>query len=342
MRPEDGSGPDVRATYALLIMGVLTGSFSGCATSASSGKTGTNAIPITTSTSVPTTTSTSAGEEDNVAGPGAPTVGGTVTRPGSGSAPGSSACRIGDPLANVYHPNRLMVLQSCLTVSGTVESMRHEDDGDVHFDLALDGAFVHLLTRANTTYQHGWLVVEIVPADEPGCVPGQSPKPATGTYDYGICSGADETAPAVGTHIYATGPYVLDNAHGGWAEVHPAWAISSNSTTSSTPGPTTTSAQTPTVAPAPSGVRIVSVTSPVSAGSHAMLMAEASPGVACTLSVTLPSGAQSQSQGLGPATADGSGTVRWGWQTGSRTTPGTATATVTCGSGSSEVTFQIN
>jgi hypothetical protein len=47
-----------------------------------------------------------------------------------------------------------------------------------------------------------------------------------GTYDYGICTGADLPAPSIGQSIVVTGPYVLDAAHG-WMEIHPAWAIGS-------------------------------------------------------------------------------------------------------------------
>lgn len=208
-------------------------------------------------TSGASTTTSNGGDEDNLSGPGAPTVDGSVVAAGSGSQAGSSSCRSGDPLANVYHPNRLKVMQNCTTVSGVVETIRHEDDGDYHFDLALDPAYTGMLTAENYSAQHGWLVVEIVPADEPGCTPGQPPKPATGSYDYGICTGADETAPAIGSHVYVTGPYVLDEDHGGWAEIHPAWAISSSLTvpTTAAPPPATTAPPPPepppTTAPPP-------------------------------------------------------------------------------------------
>lgn len=137
-------------------------------------------------------------------------------------------------MANVYHPYRLKVVKPCVTVSGTVMSVRSEDDGDVHFDVALDPAYRQLLTSTNFVDQHGWLVVEIVPADEPGCTPGQPPRPAHGTYNYGICTGADESPPSLGSHVLVTGPYVLDEDHGGWAEVHPAWAIGSSPTSGTT------------------------------------------------------------------------------------------------------------
>jgi len=217
-----------------------------------------NASSSTSSTSTSAKASKSASgssddDEENLNAPGLPTVAGAVVAPGSGSDAGPSGCRNGDPLANVYHPNRLKVVQTCTTVAGTVKSVHSEDDGDVHFDLALDSPYTHLLTSANMSEQHGWLVVEIVPADRPGCTPGQPPKPASGTYNYGMCTGADESAPSIGSHVYVTGPYVLDEDHQGWAEIHPAWAISSSlgstTTTSTLAPPTTTTTSPPPTSP---------------------------------------------------------------------------------------------
>ena len=129
-----------------------------------------------------------------------------------------------DPLANVYHPTRLRVIDACRTVSGVVTVVRHEKDGDYHIDIALDPPFASLVNAKNISGQAGALVVEIIPADEPGCTTGQPPKPATGTYDYGVCTGANVVAPKGGDHIQVTGPYVLDTAHG-WMEIHPACNI---------------------------------------------------------------------------------------------------------------------
>jgi hypothetical protein len=223
-----------------------------------------------------------------------------------------------------------------------VRTVQAEDDGDTHFDLALDAAFANLLKPANYSGQNGWLVAEIVPADKPGCIPGQPPRPATGTYNYGICTGARETAPPIGSHVNVTGPYVLDEDHGGWAEIHPVWQVSTNSNPVPAPSPATVlPSASPTTIAQVSAVRIVSVTSPVAAGSTATLVAQTSPEAACNLSVTLPSGRQSQSSGLGPTTADDSGRLQWTWRTGSTTKPGTAKVTVTCGSASATTTFQI-
>jgi hypothetical protein len=151
-------------------------------------------------------------------------------------------------LANVYHPSRLRVVQPCLTVSGTAAEVRHEDDGDFHINVDLDPRFAGLINDRNVSGEHGALVVEIVPADEPGCTVGQPPRPPSGTYDYGLCTGANETAPSIGAHVSVTGPYVLDTAHG-WMEIHPAWSITSADSTANAPAVTTTA---PSAAPSTS------------------------------------------------------------------------------------------
>jgi hypothetical protein len=246
----------------------------------------------------------------------------------------------------VYHEDRLSVVKDCMTVTGTVMSVTPEDDGDTHFDLALDAPYAKMLTSANFSAQHGWLVVEIVPADKPGCTAGQPPKPPEGSYNYGLCTGADLSNPSLGSHVQVTGPYVLDEDHGGWAEIHPVWHIDPVSGTAgavSAPSGSTTSPTTkasPGSAPS-AGVSIVSVTSPVDDGAHATLVAQTSAHAACNLGVTLPSKRQSQSSGLGPATADATGRVTWTWMIGTNTRGGTAIATVICSSASTTGTFQI-
>jgi len=95
-------------------------------------------------------------------------------------------------------------------------------------------------------------------------------------------------------------------------------------------------AQAPPVAPitepiaisvtqtAPSGdisISMVSLTSPISAGSTATLTIQTAPGANCSITVYYKSGA-SQAAGLGQQTADASGQVTWSWKVGSRTAKG--------------------
>lgn len=161
----------------------------------------------------------------------------------------ADGCRPGSPLANVYHPYRLKVRVRCLTVVGTVAYIRREDDGDVHVALRLPAGEDHLLNRYNDSEQYHQLVTEIVPADQPHCILGRPPRPAHGTYDYGVCTGADIHTPPMGALVKVTGPYVLDADHG-WMEIHPVWRIvilrrptptttTSSSTTTTTPPPAT-------------------------------------------------------------------------------------------------------
>jgi hypothetical protein len=175
------------------------------------------------STTVPRTTTTRGDDE----GPIDPHARTALPAVGSPAITSSTHCRSGAPLANVYHPSRLRVIRRCVTIYGTVMSVRHEDDGDVHFDLQVDRSFVN---SGNVAHQHGWLVIEIVPADEPGCVVGKPPRATSGTYDYGTCTGANVVTPSIGAHVTVTGPYVLDRNHG-WMEVHPAWSINAGNTT---------------------------------------------------------------------------------------------------------------
>jgi hypothetical protein len=121
-----------------------------------------------------------------------------------------------------------------------VVSIRNEDDGDVHLNLALPASESHLLDQDNFSHEDGQLVAEIVPADQPGCTPGQPPPlpPTayrTGSYDYGSCTGADIATPPTGTEVRISGPYVQDSDHG-WMEVHPVWSVTVLATEAPPPG----------------------------------------------------------------------------------------------------------
>ena len=86
---------------------------------------------------------------------------------------------------------------------------------------------------------------------------------------------------------------------------------------------TFTACASPTIPPNQDelSLQIVSVTSPVSPGANATLVAQTISGANCDIDVYYKSGA-STAQGLYPKTADSSGRVSWTWKVGTRTTPG--------------------
>jgi hypothetical protein len=120
-------------------------------------------------------------------------------------APPSPYCRGGNPLAGVYHAQRLRVKSRCRVAIGTVHEVKFEQyDGDVHIDLRLDPAYGSLLDDGNDRVG-GNLIVEIIPQDR---------------------SRVD--VPPVGARVEVVGPWVDDTEHG-WNELHPAWWISAGS-----------------------------------------------------------------------------------------------------------------
>jgi hypothetical protein len=120
-------------------------------------------------------------------------------------APPSPYCRGGNPLAGVYHPQRLVVKSRCRVAIGTVHEVKFEQyDGDVHIDLRLDPPYEKLLGDGNERVG-GNLIVEIIPQDR---------------------SRVD--IPPVGARVEVVGPWVDDTEHG-WNELHPAWWISAGS-----------------------------------------------------------------------------------------------------------------
>jgi hypothetical protein len=130
--------------------------------------------------------------------------------------PTATACRPTDQDRFVYNPSRLDVLAACIRITGVVEAVRHEADGDLHILVALDPAYRHLLTAANQGEELGDLVVE------PVCVRSVSQVDAVAT----CAADADPYGgqlPTVGLAVWIEGRYVLDLEHGRWAELHPLY-----------------------------------------------------------------------------------------------------------------------
>ena len=117
----------------------------------------------------------------------------------------------------VYNPGRLQVLNPCISVTGTVEQIRKEADGDLHILFRLDQQFKSLLNEKNISKQHGDLILEP------------------------ICQGkvrqADAAEPCgrypgpyfelqIGRRYLVSGAHVYDADHG-WNELHPVTSMQS-------------------------------------------------------------------------------------------------------------------
>jgi hypothetical protein len=113
---------------------------------------------------------------------------------------------------HVYHPARLQILKSCTSVTGVIDHIKTEPDGDLHIRVHLDPQFSSLTNSVNDQLQAGDLVIEPVCDHEPT-------KSAAATES---CSGFQNQIliPPEGTHVQITGVYVLDTKHG-WTEIHP-------------------------------------------------------------------------------------------------------------------------
>jgi hypothetical protein len=140
---------------------------------------------------------------------------GTAGSAGTGGTTGTGACTPTDQDQYVYHPDRLQVVKACIRVTGTVDVVRDEADGDKHILLKLDTQFQNLLQPANQD-ERGDLVVE------PVCVGQvtQADAEATCAADHDPFSGS---LPNPGDHVWMEGRYVYDEDHNGWAELHPLY-----------------------------------------------------------------------------------------------------------------------
>jgi Protein of unknown function (DUF3761) len=150
---------------------------------------------------------------------------------------GVATATCGDPHAHVYSPDRLQLLASCVTVTGVVDVIRKEKDGDLHVLLRLDPGEEKYINAKNAQ-EEGDLVLEPVCVDQPTQADAVS-----------ACAGYRNplSIPPVGAHISVTGPWVLDLDHG-WLEIHPVSSFGSAAAPTSAPQ----AAPSPvSVAPAP-------------------------------------------------------------------------------------------
>lgn len=117
---------------------------------------------------------------------------------------------------HVYNPDRLQVVADCKEVTGTIEELDQNEDGDTHMLMQLDPGQEDLLDKRNLKKKEGNLVVEVVCANE---VTDKKAREACKGYSTNV------QIPKVGDHVRVTGSYVIDS-HNGWAEIHPVTSIS--------------------------------------------------------------------------------------------------------------------
>ena len=97
-------------------------------------------------------------------------------------------------LAGVHHPERLIVENPDVHVTGTVNSVSYPGDGDIHIRIKPDAKYRPYVDGPRHA---GTLVTEPVPADQ-----------------------SKFLVPHAGDRISVDGPLVWDSTHG-WSEVHP-------------------------------------------------------------------------------------------------------------------------
>jgi hypothetical protein len=102
-------------------------------------------------------------------------------------------------------------LDPCITVTGTVDEVRKEADGDIHIRFRLDQQFASLLNEKNISRQQGDLILE--PIRQGRVRQADAAEPCnrySGPY----------FEPEIGQRYLVSRAYVHDADHG-WNELHP-------------------------------------------------------------------------------------------------------------------------
>jgi hypothetical protein len=118
---------------------------------------------------------------------------------------------------HIYNPQRLVLIEKCVTVTGIIVRSKAEADGDRHIQLHLDPQFRSMLNARNLSAQDGNLVLE------PICVDRVKQADAVSA-----CHGFKNTVivPKPGTRVRVTGSFIRDSeANHGWQEIHPVTSI---------------------------------------------------------------------------------------------------------------------
>lgn len=109
----------------------------------------------------------------------------------------------------VYDPQRLRVLDTCVTVTGTIVGIMPTKgpatDNDYIIEIKVDPQYQYLLSIGSYWFRGGYLHVEIIPKDQSKLLSNLNLE--------------------IGMRVKITGVWVLDTDHGWWSELHPIWAI---------------------------------------------------------------------------------------------------------------------
>src|SRR5262249_2576930 len=120
--------------------------------------------------------------------------------------------------SHVYLRDRLKLLSMCQAASGTVASVGIERDGDLVMELAPDPQYASLLRPGNSAPQaHNHLIAE-VPCQ--AATNDNAPRSACAQF-----TAPRIEPPRVGAHIVAAAPWVEDQNHSSWGELHGARII---------------------------------------------------------------------------------------------------------------------
>lgn len=126
--------------------------------------------------------------------------------------------------SHVYDPERLQIIEDCITVSGIIKKIEKEKDGDEHVLVKPDPAFFQIRFdprfQGNIDFQDGNLVTEPVCA-----VPIEDEN----VRKQGVCDNFSQHFDLeVGEHVEMTGSFVFDKnpeENHEWLEIHPITSI---------------------------------------------------------------------------------------------------------------------
>lgn len=116
---------------------------------------------------------------------------------------------------HVYNKKKLQIFDKCISVAGSIMSIKIEKDGNTHVRLMLDPQYSHLINSDNYSKERGALVLKII------C---QNPVLIEKAEEY--CDGKTPiiAVPPIGTQVKVTGVFVKNEQYY-WNAIHPVSKI---------------------------------------------------------------------------------------------------------------------